>query len=439
MAGVVELYSRWVVLGGVIERVQRQQGVKPRKGIYSCAVVLWLMIWQRLQGCGTMSHAVRGLRQGVGAGLLVPCKRVREGRISLTSGAYCQGVQKMSKLVAQQVTEELVRRLSEELGDPWPGLPGPVYVVDGSTLQLPYTHKLAEAYRPAPNQHGESHWPILRLLVLHDLNSGMALYPQWGAVFGATASSEQKLAAAALAQVPAGATILADRNFGVFSMAWEAHRRGLGVVVRLTKERAYKLHGGPLSQAGQSAVEWKPSRHDRPQAAAWPQDAAVQGRLIAARVGTGKSQEWLYLFTTLNLEAEQIVALYGRRWNIETDLRALKRTVHLQQLRARSEDGIEKELLAAVCAYNLVRAVICLAARRAGIEPRRLSFTQVLDLVNMAWPRIMQAPSQEQRDREFERLLDWAAEYRLPQRRKERHYPREVWGNGAKFPAKKTT
>jgi len=438
MNAVLELYIRWVVCGGVIDRVQQELGSQRRKGIYCDRVVLWLMMWQRLQARGTMSHAVRQLAQGVGGSLLQPCKRVLEGRIATGAGGYCQSIQKMSKVVPQQVTQDLVRRLSEEIGTPWSGLSGPVYMVDGSTLQLPYTQKLAEAYPPTPNQHGASHWPILRLLVLHDVSSGMALYPQWGAAFGAAVKSEQKLAAEAFAQVPSSSTILADRNFGVFSMAWEAQQRGLGVVVRLTKERAYKLHGGPISQAGESAVVWKPSRCDRPQAADWPQDAAVGGRLIAARLGSGRSQEWIYLFTTLDLPAEEIVALYGRRWNIETDLRSLKRTVQLQQLRARSVDGIEKELLTAMCAYNLVRAVMCLAARRAGLEARQLSFTRVLDLVNTAWPQLSAAQTKQEHDEYFEQVLDWAAECRLPNRTKRRSYPRAVWGRGGQFPARKT-
>jgi hypothetical protein len=438
MNAVLELYIRWVVCGGVIDRVQQELGSQRRKGIYCDRVVLWLMLWQRLQARGTMSHAVRQLAQGVGGSLLEPCKRVREGRIAAAAGGYCQGIQKMSKEVPQQVTQDLVKRLSAEIGSPWPGLPGPVYVVDGTTLQLPSTRKLAEAYPPTPNQHGESHWPILRLLVLHDVSSGMALYPHWGAVFGAEVKSEQKLAAEAFAQIPGGSTILADRNFGVFSMAWQAQQRGLAVVVRLTKVRAYKLHGGPISQAGESAVVWKPGRQDQPQAAAWPEDAAVAGRLIAARVGSGRSQEWIYLFATVDLPAEEIVVLYGRRWNIETDLRSLKRTVHLQQLKARSVDGLEKELLSAICAYNLVRAVICLAARRAGLEARQLSFTQVLDLVNTAWPRLTAAQTKGEHDEYFERVLDWAAECRLPNRAKRRSYPRAVWGRGGQFPARKT-
>ena len=58
------------------------------------------------------------------------------------------------------------------------------------------------------------------------------------------------------------------------------------------------------------------------------------------------------------------VTLYGkypRRWNIETDLRSLKQTVRLQRITVQSLDMMEKELLVAVLAYNLVRAVMFLA------------------------------------------------------------------------------
>jgi hypothetical protein len=105
---------------------------------------------------------------------------------------------------------------------------------------------------------------------------------------------------------------------------------------------------------------------------------------MAARIGRGKSQEWLFLFTTLALPAQEIVDLYGRRWNIETDLRSLKRTVRLHQISAKSTDMLEKELLIATSAYNFVRAVMCLAARRSRIDPRQLSFAGVLNVVNCA-------------------------------------------------------
>lgn len=261
---VFDLYRRWVVSGSVLERIQRQVGKRRRSGIYSLVVVLWLMIWQRLQPRGTMSGAVRQLVQGGGRSLLASCKRVREGRISLAAGGYCQGIQKMPKLVPQLVTRDVVARLNEQLGEAWPGLAGPVYVVDGTTLLLPYSRKLARAYPPGNNQYGPSHWPILRMVVLHDVSSGLALYPKWGALHGAHAVSEQGLVAQALDQVPAEASLIADRNFGVFSVAWEAAQRQRSIIVRLTKVRAQKLFGGPICQPGDYPVRWQASRWDQP-------------------------------------------------------------------------------------------------------------------------------------------------------------------------------
>jgi putative transposase len=438
MSPVLELYKRWVVSSGVLEQIQAQMEMRSGRGIYSLVVVVWLMMWQRLQPRGSMSQAVRQLVQGGNRSLLTACKRVREGRISQAAGGYCQSLQKMPKLVPQLVTRDVVARLSEELGEAWPELAGPAYVVDGTSLLLPYTRKLAKAYPPGNNQHGPGHWPILRMVVLHDVSNGLALYPKWGPFHGEHAVSEQGLAAQALDQLPEGATIIADRNFGVFSVAWEVVQRQRGVIVRLTEARARKLFGGAICREGDYRVRWQASRWDQPQATPWPAGASLEGRFIAVRVGRGKSKKWLYLFTTLSVPVATVITVYGQRWNIETDLRSLKRTVQLQHLRSRSVDGMEKELLMAICAYNLVRAVMCLAARRSGVPARRLSFTQTLDVVNGAWPRLASAPTKKAYDAAFEQVLDWIAANKLPNRSKPRHYPREVWGRGYRFPTRKT-
>ena len=121
----------------------------------------------------------------------------------------------------------------------------------------------------------------------------------------------------------------------------------------------------------------------------------------------------------------------------QTDLRSLKKTVRLQHLTAKTVDMMEKELLLAVSAYNLVRAVMALAARQAQIDPRQLSFTQVLNVVNTAWPRLVGAASEAEHDREFQKVLRIAAQCKLPKRKKRRTYPRAVWPRGSSFPTRK--
>ena len=200
--------------------------------------------------------------------------------------------------------------------------------------------------------------------------------------------------------------------------------------------------GGSIAREGDYPVGWRASRWDgrkkgRPQARPWPPDACIEGRLIAWRVGRGKHKQWLYLFTTTSLPAEEVVALYGRRWRIETDLRCLKQTVNLQRLSAHSQDMMEKELLVAVMAYNLVRAIMFQAARRAQIDARQLSFTYACNIVLDSYPEILAARTAKQQQEKLDRMIDLVARCRLPRRTKRRSYPREVWGRGYRFPVRR--
>jgi len=427
------LYQRCVG-HGIVEYWQRQMHVRMRKSIFTAGVVIWLMMVQRLQAKGTLATAVDALIGGVADGLLSRCPRAREKRISRGTGGYSHARQRLPKLLCRCVMRELVVRLREILNPSGGALS---YVLDGSSLELESSAGLRKAYPPAQNQYGRAHWPVLRIVVLHDLETGLAEEPQWGAMYGAEASSEQKLAEAAMDALPVGSVVIGDRNFGVFTIAWAAQQRRLEPVVRLTVERAKKLLGGPIGAAGEWPVCWKASRWDGKRQGGMPAEACVPGRLIAARVGRGKSKQWLYLFTTLSVPGEELVELYSKRWRIETDLRCLKRTIHLQHVSARQPSMMEKEILTAIGAYNLVRTVMALAARRHHLSPRQLSFTFTLNLVNSSWHRIQSAPDPATYQAEVFRLLDTAVQGKHPNRRKRRSYPRTVWLHGGSFPTRR--
>lgn len=87
-------------------------------------------------------------------------------------------------------------------------------------------------------------------------------------------------------------------------------------------------------------------------------------------------------------------------------------------------------------AYNLVRTVMCLAARKAGLSPRQLSFTSVYTLIETHLSTLLRAHSRQSWRREMDKLVDYAAAYKLPQRSKRRSYPRAIWGSGYRFPVR---
>jgi putative transposase len=385
------------------------------------------MILQRLMTKFTLARAVQCLAQRDNGSSAEGDKRM-----SLGPAGYCRARQKVPTLVARQVLEQIAERLYGCL-PAQPILPErSVFVCDGSTLTLPHSAELVKAYPPHRNQRASaSHWPLLRMVVLQEVQTGVASSPQWGP----ETVSEQALALRAIADLPAGAVLLGDRNFGVFGVAFAASQHGHAVVIRLTRVRAERLAGGSIEPGSDMKITWTPTRWD---SCGGPYDspAAVTGRLVCIAASHANQSEAIYLFTTLDLAARKIGELYALRWNVETDLRSIKQTVHLRELSARSVDLPAKELLLAFATYNLVRAVICLAAEKAQVAPRRISFTNVYTLLETFASDLYAHRNSDASDPFGDRIIHMAAQYKLPNRTQSRSYPRAVWPRPNRFPPK---
>jgi hypothetical protein len=402
--------------------------------IFSLPVVIWLMIFQRLQTKGTLAVAVQQVIIGLPTELTPQmCKRQRERDVSSNTGGYNQARQKLSLEIVHTVSDHIF----EQLMSPEPGQR--MFLLDGTTLTMPCTPSLLEAYPPSSNQNGASHWPILRLLVAHDLYSGIALRPEWGPASGAKTISEQRLAEKLMPRLPAGAGILGDQNFGVFSMAWIAQQSDHPSLLRVTPARAKRAFGSEFNSGTDLKVEWKPSQADRKSHPELPREASVKGRLIVRKVypSDGSASFKIYLFTTLDLSAKEIVQIYAERWNIETDLRTIKRTIRLETLECRTPDMIAKEIPLAITAYNLVRAVINKSAQRTGINPRQYSFSRVQDLINAWLPHLFSITDEAELEAEYERMIRYAGQCKLYKRKKSTSYPRAVWHRRRTFPPHK--
>lgn len=168
--------------------------------------------------------------------------------------------------------------------------------------------------------------------------------------------------------------------------------------------------------------------------------ACVPGRLIACQVrpNNGAKPFLLALFTTWSSPLEQLLDLYGQRWNIETDVRTLKRELRLDQLTCVTPGMAAKEIDMSIAAYNLVRAVICLAAQQSGRSPRDYGFTKARRIVQLFGPQLAAASDRQQAKRIFHQMMHYIQQAKLPRRHRKRPaYPRAVWSKGERFPARK--
>jgi hypothetical protein len=441
LSGILDLFQQ-AVPEQFFQQLEKQLGRPSRRRIFTLPLVIWLMIVQRLDPKTTLSSAVQQVAQKRPPALLPDHNRIREGTVSGSTGAYSDARKQMPLQVAEQVADHVLEHLTQQTGRAvWPDWERRVFILDGSSVELPHTPELVQAYPPASNQHGESHWPVLRVLVAQELATSFGGRPCWGPMYGPQAVSEQALTERILDRLPDHSVLMGDINFGVFTVAFAATQRGHDVLLRLKPDRAGVVGRGlPLTPGTDQPVVWRPSAHERKQHPDLPAEACVRGRLIVEQVQASNGQSvLLYLFTTLPLRVEQILELYGDRWEVETDLRSLKQTLRLDMLRCKSPDMVAKELVLAITGYNLVRAVMQVAAEQTHQDPRRLSFSRCQDVVNAALPGLDTAGSHEEYQVRLRRMFRLVASCKLPERGKRRSYPRQVWGHSSKFRRRKAT
>ena len=90
-------------------------------------------------------------------------------------------------------------------------------------------------------------------------------------------------------------------------------------------------------------------------------------------------------------------------------------------------------------AYNLVRAVTCVAALKAGLQPRQFSFTRVRNVINAFAPKIAAARDAAEAQHWADTMMYYVHQAQLPRRRKPRPtYPRAVWHKPDRLPWKRT-
>lgn len=406
----------------------RQEPTSPT--VYTPWVVVWLLVYQRLHANASLEAAVGELFRIVDQ--LPKNRRIEEETLSTNTGSYSRArsrlLPEVTEAVADHVFESLMR------GSPPSWEERRVYILDGTTSKLSSSSHLRELYPPAENQHGRSVWPIMHWAVAHELSSGCALRPETGAMYGPEAVSEITLALRLLPRIPANSVLLADRNFGMFQFVHTAKAASHDTVTRLTESRFRALQREAQEvEPGVWELLWKPTAADRRKHPELPADASAFIRLHATLGRDAHGKEFtLWFATTLITSSESLAALYQQRQHVETDIRNVKVALQMDTLRGRSAPMLRKEVAIGMVAYNLVIQIRRLAARQAGVEPRRLSFTGVWSLVKAVlldstdW-------TAEQFAKKFSIVIHGCTQRKLPLR-PGRTYPRQVLPRGRKYP-----
>ena len=85
---------------------------------------------------------------------------------------------------------------------------------------------------------------------------------------------------------------------------------------------------------------------------------------------------------------EDLATLYRARWNNELDLRSIKRTLQMHELRCKMPELVRKKIWTHILAYNLVRTVMIQAAAIHDLMPRSISFKGTVQTLEAFQPLI---------------------------------------------------
>ena len=325
------------------------------------------------------------------------------GRV-FTDSAFCQARARLPLAVFRAVLRAVLQALvpdTQKLETRWLGLRP--FLLDGSSFSMPDTAPLQAHFGQPGNQAKGCGFPVAHLLALFHAGTGLLLE-----VFAAPLRSHDMAGITAILPfLTAGDVLVADRGLCSFAHLALLMSQGVHAVFRLhqkqivdfTPGRAHARPGQKRAPKGIPRSRWVRACGLRDQvveyfkparcpvwlgAAAYrklPESIMVRELRYRITAPGFRTREVTLVTTLLNeavYTADALAELYGTRWRVEENLKALKQTMKMDVLKCKTVDGVLKEMTMYALAYNLVRVTMGEAARRQGVAADRVSFIDAL-------------------------------------------------------------
>lgn len=265
----------------------------------------------------------------------------------------------------------------------WPGRHGAFYrrwrllAWDGTTLDVPDTEANASVFPTASGSAGRSGYRKLTALGLVECGTRAFV----GAALGA---DEKTLARRLVGKLAPGQLLLADRGFYSWTLWHAAAATGADLLWRARNDAKLPVTCRLPDGSYLSRFPDRKYHRDQPE----PLPVRVIEATITITDADGNTRTERYrLITTITdhkaAPADELAALYARRWEIETAYYCWKT---LQQgrdavLRSKTPQGLEQETYAYFITCQVLRALAHDAADNAGLQAHQIRFTAVLDAI----------------------------------------------------------
>jgi DDE family transposase len=353
--------------------------------IFSPLVTLWVFLGQVLSADHSCRAAVARLM----------AHRLSRGQrpCSAQTGAYCQARQRLPEKFFSSVACSVGRVLDAKAEQRWLWKGRRVYMFDGTTVTMPDTPENQQDYPQVYNQKPGLGFPIARLGAVISLACG-AVVNLGFCQYAGKGQGEVSLLRRLWDVLLPGDVLLADSLTSNFTNLVQLQSRGVALVSRLNKaHRTADFRRGRRLGPDDHVVQWrKPTSIrslDWQTYKALPESITIRETRIRVRQPGFRTREIVVVTTLLDpqqVTKEDLATLYRARWHNELDLRSLKSSMQMGELRCKTPELVRKEVWAHILAYNLIRTVMAQAAARHGMAPRTISFTGAMQTLEAFQP-----------------------------------------------------
>ncbi|MBN3926209.1 IS4 family transposase [Nostoc sp. NMS4] len=371
----------------VIEQALTELKIKYYQRLFDPIVTLWAFLSQVLDTDKSCHNAVSKVIA------YLACQRVEIP--STDTSAYCQARSRLPEKLLEKLFNQSGQSLEKRVGKEHLWCGRNVKVIDGSTVSMPDTLENQKEY-PQPNtQKAGCGFPIAKIGVIFSLATGAAV----ALCIDVLNTHDIKLARQLYQFLNPLDILLGDRAFCAYADMVAIKKINCDAVFRKHQARKTSMRKGKIIGDCDKLVTWYkpkicPKGLSQDEFDALPQTITVR-EIYYYIVIPGFRTERVSVITTLLDKATystlDIVGLYGKRWDVELDLRHLKTTLGMDVLRCKTPSMVRKEIYVYLLAYNLLRSLMWSAGNTYGTPPLRLSLQGTRHHLNNFIPQLLAA------------------------------------------------
>lgn len=390
---------------------QADEGANSRTRVFPIRVTFFGFLYQVLKPRTSCREVVRQLQA-----LFALQDRPK---IDQEDSAYCQARNRLPEENLERILKETANAADKRTRyRTWFG--HDVKVVDASCTSLADTPANQALYPQSKAQAPGCGFPLMKLVVFMSLASGAVL----DVIKGNKHDHELSLFRRLCSFLKAGDLVLGDDAYSDYGTVAFLPTIGCQGVFRLQGRRHKDFRRGKKLGAGERLITWKrPSQKAKTMTKKqWEElPAEIEVRLIRVRIPIqGFRTRQIDIVTTLldpkKYPAEEIAALFRRRWRLELCFRDIKTSMGMEEMRCKTPEMVHKELLMYLIAHNLIRCLMAEAASIHEADLERISFKGSVDTVRQYSAALAQARNRKQRSRLLRELLEILASDLLPDR-----------------------